>query len=56
MVMSNQKYLNKIKIIEKFSVHHSERAAFHVSQEALFCKPFPQRNAFDTQRALLVAV
>lgn len=56
MVMSNKKYFNKIKIIEKLSVHHSERIAFHGSQEALFCKPLPQLYASDTQRALPVAV
>lgn len=56
MVMSNQKYFSKIKIIEKSSVQHSERIAFHGSQEALLRKPLPQRNAFDTQIALLLVV
>lgn len=42
--------------VKEFSVDHLERITFHGSQEALFCKAFPQHNAFDTQIALLLAM
>lgn len=37
--------------VKKFSFERTHR-----SQEALFCKPLPQHNAFDTQISLLLAV